>query len=215
MLSRGRLQSGHHSIVYAIASDFAPADRAYQEKQLGLPVEARADPRIAGQSRFAEKPPCANPGGHDAMRGGETDMTDANDRSEQGLRIFGELLGEGARRQLEAAVTEGQFGTPANRFAIDFCFGEVWNRDGLTRAQRSLVTLGMLIALGQPAEFRNHVKIGITNGLTLSEIEEVLAHAVAYVGFPRVASATRAAIEALRELGLAPGARTMEERGLL
>jgi 4-carboxymuconolactone decarboxylase len=75
--------------------------------------------------------------------------------------------------------------------------------------------LGTLIAQRQSAELKNHVKIGVANGLTVREIEEVLVQALPYVGFPSIASAMTAVIEALREIGLDPDAQTPQERGLL
>ena len=65
------------------------------------------------------------------------------------------------------------------------------------------------------AELRNHVRIGVTNGLTAKELEEVLIQAVPYAGFPAVASALTAVLETLRELGLDTASPTSEERGLL
>ena len=89
-------------------------------------------------------------------------------------------------------------------------------RDGLERKQRSLVTLGILIANRQALELKNHVRIAVANGLTPRELEEVLIQSIPYVGFPAVASATTAMIETLREMGLdLKQTRTSEERGLL
>lgn len=138
-----------------------------------------------------------------------------SDRTERGLQIFGELMGEGVAKGLAGAMGSGGFGAPIAALAADFAFGSVWARDGLERKQRSLVTIGILIAQRQTAELRNHVRIGVANGLTARELEEVLVQAIPYVGFPAVAGATTAVIEALRELGIDADSPTSEERGLL
>lgn len=138
-----------------------------------------------------------------------------SDLTETGLRIFGELLGEGAARQLQASFDDEGFGSAVGKLAADFAFGSVWARDGLERSRRSLVVIGVLIALGHTTELKNHIRIGIANGLSVREIEEALIQTIPYVGFPAAASATSAIIEVLRELGLDTQTRTGEERGLL
>jgi len=140
-----------------------------------------------------------------------------NDRIERGLQIFSELLGPAAGQAMREAIDHPEsFGAPIARIAAEYAFAEVWGRDGLERKQRSLVTLGILIATRQVAELKNHVRIATANGLTARELEEVLIQSIPYVGFPAVASATTAMVETLRELGIELGqTRTSEERGLL
>jgi 4-carboxymuconolactone decarboxylase len=77
--------------------------------------------------------------------------------------------------------------------AVDFVFGGIWTGPGLDRKQRSLVTLGMLIERRRTEEFKNHVEIGLRNGLTAGEIEEALIQATAYAGFPEARAASNAA----------------------
>ncbi|WP_329530392.1 carboxymuconolactone decarboxylase family protein [Streptomyces sp. NBC_01450] len=81
-------------------------------------------------------------------------------------------------------------------------WAELWAREGLARRDRSLVTLGILIALGAEDELGSHVRIGLNNGLTEDEIAEVLYHAAGYAGFPRAMAARKTARKAL---GPAPG----------
>jgi len=138
------------------------------------------------------------------------------DRIERGLQIFSELLGPAAGKAMREAIDQsGAFGAPIARIATEYAFADVWGRDGLERKQRSLVTLGILIATRQVAELKNHVRIAIANGLSARQLEEVLIQSIPYVGFPAVASATTAMIETLRELGIELRTSTSEERGLL
>jgi 4-carboxymuconolactone decarboxylase len=62
------------------------------------------------------------------------------------------------------------------------------------------VTLGILIALRRTEEFKNHVQIGLRNGLTVLELEEALIQASAYAGFSAAHAASNAAAEVLRDL---------------
>lgn len=136
-------------------------------------------------------------------------MTDVTER---GLDLFAEMMGEENAAGLRKAAAGEGVGADLARLAIDFAFGSVWARAGLTREQRSLVTIGVLIAQGQPRELKNHVRIGIANGLTTGEIEETLMQALPYVGFPAVASAATAIAEALHELGDDPHSNAAGER---
>ncbi len=76
-------------------------------------------------------------------------------------------------------------------------FGRLWAREGLSRRERSLVTLGILIALRADDELGHHVRIARTNGLTEDEIAEVIYHSSGYAGFPAANTACRIAREAL------------------
>ena len=73
--------------------------------------------------------------------------------------------------------------------------GMVWNRPGLPAAQRSMVTIAMLTALGRWEELRFHIGFGLDNGATRDEICEVLMHAAVYAGFPAAVNGMRVASE--------------------
>lgn len=138
-----------------------------------------------------------------------------DEKGEHGLAVIGGMMGPGFSEALRNAATSGGFGSAIARLAIDYAFADTWGRDGLARRDRSLVVMAVLIAQGQTEELKNHVKIGVANGLTVREIEEVLIQATPYVGFPCISSALAATIGALKEIGLEPGAQTAQERGLL
>jgi 4-carboxymuconolactone decarboxylase len=74
---------------------------------------------------------------------------------------------------------------------IENVFGQLWARDGLSRRDRSLVTLGILIALRANEELKAHFTIARTNGLTDEELAEVVYHASGYAGFPAAVNAQR------------------------
>ena len=73
----------------------------------------------------------------------------------------------------------------------------LWGREGLSRRDRSLVTLGILIALRATDELKSHVQIARNNGLTEDEIAEVIYHTSGYAGFPAANTACRIAREVL------------------
>lgn len=119
-----------------------------------------------------------------------------------GLKIAGELMGEDVVGAIQASVGSNRFGAGLGALALDHVFNGVWARPGLDRRARSLVTMGILIALRQTEELKVHVTVAIRNGCTVHEIEEAIYHATAYAGFPAAVQAVAAASEALRKQGL-------------
>lgn len=136
-------------------------------------------------------------------------------KGEHGLKVIGDMMGQEFAAKLRDAATSGKFGSDISRMAIDYSFADSWGREGLSRKEKSILIIGILLALKQPSELKNHVKIGAANGLTVPEFESLLVQACSYVGFPCIASATTSVIEALREIGMDPDVKTAEERGLL
>lgn len=128
------------------------------------------------------------------------------DEREKGVQFFGDVLGKDNEQGLRDAIMKDTgFGSETAKFSADFAFGTIWERDGLARRDRSLVVLGILIALRQTEELKYHVRIALSNGLTPKEIEEVLYQSIPYAGFPAANSAKTAMIEVLRDRGHAAG----------
>jgi 4-carboxymuconolactone decarboxylase len=85
---------------------------------------------------------------------------------------------------------------------VDLCWGTVWTRPGLAPEKRSLVLLGILIALNRPEELRLHVGGALNNGCSKEEIVETILQAAAYCGVPAGGGGFRVAQEVFRERGL-------------
>ncbi|MBU8812909.1 carboxymuconolactone decarboxylase family protein [Mycolicibacterium goodii] len=110
-------------------------------------------------------------------------MTDVR---EKGLQVLRELLPD---VPLEGFQRDGSFGDELLEIGLDNVFGRLWSREGLSRRDRSLVTMGILIALRATDEFASHVKIARNNGLTEQEIAEVIYHSSSSAGFPNAETA--------------------------
>lgn len=116
---------------------------------------------------------------------------------EDGLAVRREVLGaEHVDRSL-GSVSE--FSRPIQELVTEYCWGIVWNRDGLPRKTRSLLNLAMLTALNRSHELGVHVRGALTNGATESEIQEVLLQTAIYVGVPAALESFRIADKILRE----------------
>ena len=83
--------------------------------------------------------------------------------------------------------------------------GLVWSRPGLSADKRSLTTISALIAQGHLGPLREHIEIGLGNGLTQTEIVEAIIQCGIYAGFPRTVAAMEVAAEVF------DGAKTSKE----
>jgi 4-carboxymuconolactone decarboxylase len=143
-------------------------------------------------------------------------MAELDEKQESGISFITGVMGEKFGSAFRGAATGDGFGSAITRMAASWAFHDAWQHHGISRKEKSIAIISALIASRQALELKNHVKIGIANGITVSELEGLLIQLTPYVGFPCIASAQTAVIEALREAGLSPdGIQTSEERGLL
>ena len=78
-------------------------------------------------------------------------------------------------------------------------YGEVWERPQLSKRDRSLITVGALMAMGREAQLEGHIERALRNGVTKEEISEVITHLVFYAGWPSAMSAAQLAYTVLVE----------------
>lgn len=68
-------------------------------------------------------------------------------------------------------------------------FGDIWERPGLAKRDRSLVTVAALIAMNRPEQLRSHLALARTNGVKEEEIVEAITQLAFYAGWPNAISA--------------------------
>lgn len=122
------------------------------------------------------------------------------DRREAGLQVMREML-PGVFADGDIEFRDGSFADEFMELGLDAVFGTLWTREGLSRRDRSLLTLGILIAQRSSEELKSHFQIALANGLTRDELAEVVYHATGYAGYPAAATARNVAIKAFEELG--------------
>ena len=88
---------------------------------------------------------------------------------------------------------------PFQDFITRYAWGEIWSRPGLSRAERSMITLTALVVLRQEEELAMHLRAALRNGLTPDQIGEVLLHTAVYAGVPAANRAFAIAREVLAE----------------
>jgi 4-carboxymuconolactone decarboxylase len=121
---------------------------------------------------------------------------------EQGLQTRREVLGAD---YVDGSLAKADdFMMAFQHMTTEWCWGYAWNRPGLDRKTRSMLNVAMLTALGKSAELKLHVKGALANGVTVTEIKEILLHATVYCGIPAGLEAFRAAHEVLQAEGALP-----------
>jgi 4-carboxymuconolactone decarboxylase len=117
-----------------------------------------------------------------------------DERLETGMAVRRSVLGDEHVDRAEARTTP--LDRPFQDYIVGAAWADVWGREGLPRATRSLVTIALLAALGHDAELEMHLRAARRTGARPEEITEVLLHVGLYAGVP----AANRAFAALRRV---------------
>lgn len=116
---------------------------------------------------------------------------------DDGMKVRRAVLGDAYVDR--ATQSADQYSKPLQELVTEYCWGAVWTRPGLERQQRSILNLGMLVALNRMHEFKLHVRGALNNGLTREQISEVILQTAIYCGVPAAIDAMRNAREVFAE----------------
>lgn len=119
----------------------------------------------------------------------------SKDDWQKGLQVRTEVMGEEFVQKAIDNTTP--FTEPLQEWINEHAWGSTWQRPGLPRKTRSLVTIAMLAALKAPTELKGHVRGALRNGCSPEEIQEVLLQSLVYCGAPTAQEAFRAAKEVI------------------
>ncbi len=99
----------------------------------------------------------------------------------------------------ELAQKRKAFAPKLMELTDDVLFGDIWERPGLSKRDRSLITVATLVALYRINELPFHIARARENGVTKDELVEVFTHLAFYAGWPSAMTALRTAMEVLDE----------------
>ena len=108
--------------------------------------------------------------------------TASSERYRQGMATRRTVLGDAHVDRAAAAATE--FDRPFQELITEAAWGHVWSRPGLTKRERSIVTIALLAALGQDDEVAMHVRATVNTGASRDDVCEALLHVAIYAGVP-------------------------------
>lgn len=122
----------------------------------------------------------------------------SEDRHSAGMAVRRSVLGDAHVDRAEAGKTD--FDADFQRFITEGAWGSVWTRPGLTRRERSLLTIALLAALGHKEELAMHIRATRNTGATADDIKEVLLQVAVYAGVPAANAAYAVAKSTLSDM---------------
>lgn len=126
-------------------------------------------------------------------------MSEPTDLFQRGMATRRAVLGDNHVNGAETAKTD--FDTDFQTFITEGAWGSVWSRPGLSRRERSLITIALLAAAGHDEEVAMHVKATSNTGATAEDVKETLLHVAVYAGVPAANRAFRIAKRELQKRG--------------
>ena len=123
---------------------------------------------------------------------------DDKEHYEQGMRVRRAVLGDAHvdRSERNRTAFNGEF----QDVMVHHAWADIWTRPGLPRHTRSLLTIGLMMALNREEELKLHLRAAANCGVTRDEVKEVLMHSAIYCGIPAGNSAFRVAAEVFAEM---------------
>lgn len=106
-----------------------------------------------------------------------------------GIDVRRAVLGDAHVDRSAADATD--FDADFQRFITEGAWGSVWSRPGLTRRERSMITVAILAALGHEDEVEMHARACARTGASAEDLKEVLLHVAVYAGVPAANSAIK------------------------
>ncbi|KAI1326525.1 AhpD-like protein [Xylariaceae sp. FL0255] len=118
---------------------------------------------------------------------------------EKGLAMRRSVVGD---VYVDRALANGstEFSKAGQELTTEWCWGYAWTRPGLEKKQRSLLNIGMLMALNRTPELAVHIRGARNNGLSELEIREAIIHCTTYCGVPAGVEAMKTAEKVLDEM---------------
>lgn len=120
---------------------------------------------------------------------------DERERHRAGIKVRSEVL---ERKDADSAeASANAFDDEFQDLLTRYTWGEIWNSPVFSFHTRSLLTIGLLVALNRSEELPEHLRAALKHGVTAEEIRETLLHCAVYCGFPAANAAFRTAKQVL------------------
>jgi 4-carboxymuconolactone decarboxylase len=115
----------------------------------------------------------------------------------KGMKTRREVLGNEHVDRAEANKTD--FDADFQEYITNNAWGAIWSRPGLTKRERSMITIAILTALGLEEELAMHIRASKNTGTSTNDVKEVLMHVGVYAGVPKTNGAMKIAKKILAE----------------
>lgn len=121
-----------------------------------------------------------------------------SDRYDQGMKVRREVLGDAHVDRADAAKTD--FDLAFQELITSSAWGTVWASDGISRRERSMITLALLAATGNFEEIPMHIRATARTGASRRDVMEAFQHVAIYAGVPRANRAISLAKQTYAEM---------------
>lgn len=119
-----------------------------------------------------------------------------NNRYEIGLKKLQEVDGAEGIAIVESL---NDIAPDMGKYIVEFAFGDIYNRKGLSLTMRQIATIAALSALGGcEKQLQIHINAALNVGLEQEDIIEIIIHCVPYIGFPKALNALSVAKEVFK-----------------
>ncbi|MGB3026435.1 4-carboxymuconolactone decarboxylase [Paradevosia shaoguanensis] len=126
-------------------------------------------------------------------------MSDESPKYRQGMVTRRSVLGDA---HVDGALArQTAFDADFQTLITETAWGDLWSRSGISRRERSMLTIALLAALGHDEEVAMHVRATANTGASPADIREALMHVAVYAGVPAANRAFRIAREELAKAG--------------
>ena len=120
------------------------------------------------------------------------------ERYDTGMTVRREVLGDAHVDRAEAQKSD--FDAPFQDLITNSAWGTVWASDGITRRERSMLTLALLAAMGNFEEIPMHVRATARTGASKQDVLEAFQHVAIYCGVPKANHALKLARQTYAEM---------------
>lgn len=121
-----------------------------------------------------------------------------SDRYDRGMQVRREVLGDAHVDRAEAAKTD--LDLPFQDLITNSAWGTVWAGDGISRRERSMITLALLAATGNFEEIPMHIRATQRTGASRQDVLEAFQHVAIYAGVPAANHALKLAKQTYAEM---------------
>jgi 4-carboxymuconolactone decarboxylase len=116
---------------------------------------------------------------------------------QKGVAMRRQVLGDAHVERSLAGVSD--LTATLQKMVTEWAWGDIWQRPGLSKQERSMLNIGMLTALNRPHELRVHVRGALRNGVSEEKIVEIILQTAIYCGFPAALDSMRTVADAISE----------------
>jgi 4-carboxymuconolactone decarboxylase len=122
-------------------------------------------------------------------------MEQVSDQQYRNSQSTSEDVAGGVKEASAAPKLMRDFDPKLAELTNNVLYGDIWERPGLSKRDRSLITVAAMIALNRPEQLRSHLQRARDNGVTKDVVVEMITHLAFYAGWPNAVNALAVAKE--------------------